>query len=195
MSRSARFDSTPRTRAWPVRSERPGADYRIFRSRFDAVVNPRTGVEMDRVVLEAPDWVNVVALTPARDVVIVRQRRFGTRAETIEIPGGMIDPGEDPLVAARRELREETGFTSDRWTAIGSVAPNPAFLDNRCFHFLAEDCRESEEQALDGGEDILVETVPLDEVATAIRTGDIDHALVLTALMRVVDLSRHAGDH
>lgn len=175
-------------RPWPVTHTRDGTDYRIFRSRKDTVTNPRTGRSMDRVVLEAPDWVNVIALTETGDVVTVEQHRFGSRAVTVEVPGGMVDPGEEPIEAARRELLEETGFASECWTSLGSVAPNPAFLTNRCHHFLAESAVRRAAPALDGGEDIVVRLVPLAELAARIRSGEVDHALVLTAIQRVADL-------
>ncbi len=178
-------------RPWPRSGQREGTDYRIFRSRYDALTNPRTGQSMERVVLEAPDWVNVTAQTPEGHVVIVKQFRFGTAKATIEIPGGMIDPGEDPLGAAKRELLEETGYASERWSCLGSVAPNPAFLDNRCYHFLAEDAVQKAAPALDGGEDIVVTTMSPDEITAGIASGEIDHALVLTAMLRLFDLRTH----
>lgn len=178
-------------RPWPLLGQREGTDYRIFRSRFDSLTNPRTGQSMERIVLEAPDWVNVTALTPEGRVLIVKQFRFGTGQATIEIPGGMVDPGEDPMEAAQRELLEETGFSSERWSLLGSVAPNPAFLDNRCYHFLAEDAVQVAPPALDGGEDIVVTTMSQPEIAAGISSGEIDHALVLTAMLRLLDLRTH----
>lgn len=147
---------------------------------------------MERVVVDAPDWVNVVALTPELEVVVVKQHRFGIAAPTLEIPGGMVDPGEEPLTAAVRELREETGFEAERWTPMGAVAPNPAFLNNRCHHFLAEGCRISGEQLQDPGEDIIVGTMPLEAMRAAIMDGSVDHSLVLSAMLRVLDLRSHA---
>ena len=182
---------TPSPRPWPKHGSREGTDYRIFRSRFDDLENPRTGARMERVVLETPDWVNVVALTEgAREIVIVQQHRFGSAASTIEIPGGMVDPGEYPLVAAQRELREETGYAAAKWTALGAVAPNPAYTDNHCHHFLAEGATLDHAQDLDAGEDIVVTTMTQGDMIEAIHQGVVTHALVITAIAQVLDLRR-----
>lgn len=175
-------------RAW----ERVASEHRphmiLFRPRYDTMVHPRTGARMQRLVLEVPAWVNVVALTPERELVMVRQFRFGTAALTLEIPGGMVDRGEDHRAAAERELREETGHTAERWRYLGCVEPNPAFQDNLCHHWLAEGARRTTEQCLDSGEDIEVETVVLERVRELVLDGTIRHSLVLTALARVLDL-------
>jgi 8-oxo-dGTP pyrophosphatase MutT (NUDIX family) len=160
----------------------------LFRPRWDRLRNPRTNEEFDRLVLETPDWVNVVALTAARELVLVEQFRFGAGELTLEIPGGVLDRGEAHGDAARRELSEETGFSGGTWTYLGAVQPNPAFQDNLCHHWLAEGVERTSGQALDAGEDIAVRTLPLDEVARGIADGRIRHALVLTALCRVLDL-------
>lgn len=182
----------PDPRPWPRHGVRKGTEYRIFTTTFEDLENPRTGRRMERVVVDAPDWVNVVALTPDRDVIVVKQHRFGVSAPTIEIPGGMIDPGEDPLRAAMRELREETGYEAERWTSMGHVAPNPAFLNNRCHHFLAEGCALSGAQLQDPGEDIHVGTMTLDQMRAAIHDGSVDHSLVLSAMLRILDLRSHS---
>jgi 8-oxo-dGTP pyrophosphatase MutT (NUDIX family) len=141
-------------------------------------------------VLEAPDWVNVLAETTEGDLVLVRQYRFGSASVTTEIPSGVVDPGEDHGDAARRELREETGYSSERWTYLGHVDPNPAFLDNLCHQWLAEEAVLTHEQDLDPGEDIEVLTRSPEEIRHWVREGRIDNALVLTALARVLDLRR-----
>ena len=175
-------------RPWPRVGTEAGPNLIVCKARFDTLTNPRTDEDLRRVVLETPDWVNIVALTPERRLLVVRQFRFGSASVTTEIPGGMVDPGETSEQGARRELREEAGFTSERWTYLGAVEPNPAIHDNLCHHWLAEDARKTHDLDLDAGEDIVVGTLSFDEVREQVRDGSIRHSLVLTALSRVMDL-------
>lgn len=139
------------------------------------------GDQRQALVVEAPGWVNMVAITPEERVVMVRQWRFGVAVETLEIPGGMIDPGESPREAAERELYEETGFRAARWTEIGVVQPNPALFDNLCTTFLGTGLERLGEPPGDGDEEIEVVEVPLAEIPNRIACGEIAHALVVAA--------------
>lgn len=180
--------SDDRPRPWPRIASEHGEDLLLFRPRWDLTENPRTGERMRRLVLETREWVNVVARTEQGRILVVRQYRFGSGRVTTEIPGGVVDPGESPLEAARRELREETGHEAERWTSLGVSAPNPAFHDNGCHHFLAEGARPVGEPQMDPGEDIVVDSLDEAALRAAVAGGEIDHALVLSALCRVFDL-------
>lgn len=179
---------TDDVRPWPKLSSRPGPDLKLFQVRFDRLTNPRTEETLERLVLDTPDWVNVVALTPDRRLVCVRQYRFGTETITLEIPGGMVDRGEGHREAAERELLEETGYRAQRWSYLGCVEANPAIHNNRLHHWLALDAASTGHQELDEGEDIQVVELDLEEARRAVFDGRIAHSLVVCALARVLDL-------
>ncbi len=173
---------------WTLLEQTAGPELKVFKSRFERRLNPRNGKELECLILDSRDWVNVVALTPAGEVVLVKQFRFGGGSVTIEIPGGVIDPGEEHEAAAKRELKEETGFVSERWTYLGATEPNPAILNNLCHHWLAEDVISKYELNLDDGEDITIITSALDEIREAVSSGRLRHALALAGLSKVFDL-------
>ena len=166
---------------WEKIDSRIAENYRIFRTRWDKSKSPRTGKVHQMVVLESPDWVNVVALTPAGRVLLIRQFRHGREEITLEIPGGMVDKGESPETAAKRELKEETGYEAERWHCLGQVTPNPAFLDNMCHTYLALNAVQTSSPSFEGTEDIEVLTADPDELADMVKDGRITHSLVVAA--------------
>jgi len=156
-------------------------DLTILTIREDTVEDPRDGRHHPRVILEAPDWVNIIPVTRDGQVVLIRQFRFGVWKRTLEIPGGMVDQGEDPQAAAVRELEEETGYRPREVIPLGWVHPNPAFQSNRCLSYLALDCEQIHAGQQDASEDITVELRPRDQIPSLILSGEISHALVVTA--------------
>jgi 8-oxo-dGTP pyrophosphatase MutT (NUDIX family) len=168
-------------RPWPRLRRGLEHDFKVLKVRQDVVADPRTGHEHPRVRLECDDWVNVLALTAQDELILIRQYRFGTEAVTLEIPGGVIEPGEDPALAAARELEEETGYVAGRVEPLGSVHPNPALQGNRCHSFLALDCVKQHAGRQDEGEDILVQLYPRADVPRLILEGQITHSLVVVA--------------
>jgi 8-oxo-dGTP pyrophosphatase MutT (NUDIX family) len=170
---------------WKKIGSESGPNLKLFQVRWDSLENPRTNQILKRLVLETEDWVNIVPITTGNHVVLVDQYRFGISKITSEIPGGLIDNGEDSKSAAIRELEEETGYTGGEWKYLGSVEPNPAFHTNRCHHWLALGVKQTREPSLDPGEDIKVETVSFPDLRKLISTGQIGHVLALSALSRV----------
>jgi ADP-ribose pyrophosphatase len=167
--------------AWRRIQTGPVVDYGVLRVREDRVADPRTGAEYPRVLLDASDWVNIIPVTPDERVVLIRQFRFGIWSNTLEIPGGMTEPGEDPRDAATRELEEETGFRAEHVVPLGWVHANPALLNNRVHSFLALGCRKVHEGLQETSEDIAVELRPRGDIPGLILGGDISHSLVVAA--------------
>jgi ADP-ribose pyrophosphatase len=132
---------------------------------------------------DTPDWCNVVPLTDDGKIVLVRQHRFGIDAPSLEIPGGLIDAGEAPIDAARRELAEETGYDAGTIVSLGAIHPNPALQQNRLHMFLARGCKpHGQGQKLEELEDCELVLLDRQGLERAIDTGEINHALVWAAL-------------
>ncbi len=182
----------PSLRPWRrVRCESLAA-YRIFevcRIELEDAAGLSRG---DAFTLRGPDWCNVIAVTPDNRVVLVWQYRFGSDAMSLEIPGGVIDPGEAPEEAARRELREETGYEAERFELLLAIEPNPAIQNNRCFTFVARGARSTTATEFDGQEEIETALVPEDRIADLLDGGQVTHSLVQSALEAYV--RRRRGD-
>lgn len=163
----------------------PGPQIASFQIRYDWVKNPQNDKVGKRLVLQSADWVNIVALTVNQELVVVRQYRAGVGKITTETPGGIVDPGEEPLQAAKRELLEETGFASEAWQSLGSVDTNPAFLNNRCHHWLAIDARSVCAPKPDEDEDVASACISMEALSHEIRAGSFSHAIAFSALARV----------
>ncbi len=181
-------------RFWKIVGSEPGPELILFKTRFDRLENPRNGKILRAVVLEARDWVNVIALTPRERIVTVRQFRFGIRQLSLEIPAGLVDPGETPLQAAMRELAEETGYTAREWKPLGWSFANPAFLNNRVHNFLARNAERTASPHPEDGEDLEVAELTLAEIQQAMQDDRMRNANTLLALARVFDLREESID-
>jgi 8-oxo-dGTP pyrophosphatase MutT (NUDIX family) len=168
---------------WPKKDSRTLGDFRIFTLRADIKVSPRTGEEHDFFVIDSVNWVNVIAVTPDQQLVMVEQYRHGSNTVELEIPGGMMDRTEiSPVVTGLRELREETGYQGSRADVIGKVFANPAIMSNTCFTIMVRDCHLIHPVEFDDGEDIITRLVPVAELQHLVKTEKIRHSLVVVAL-------------
>lgn len=134
------------------------------------------------ITLHSSDWVNIVPITPDGEVVLIKQWRHGSEDWAVEIPGGLVDPGEKPIDAAVRELEEETGYSAREVSFLGKVNPNPALFDNTCHTYLAKVDSVPGEPRLEDGESIEVFRVKIGDLPAMVASGEIDHCIVIAAL-------------
>ncbi|WP_424135426.1 NUDIX hydrolase [Roseomonas chloroacetimidivorans] len=169
---------------WEVLSSRTALRDRWIDVTADAVRDSKGNVLDPFYTLTYPDWVHVVAVTPADELVLVRQYRHGSRSWALELPAGAMDSTDaDPITAAARELQEETGYTAPAYRALCALSPNPATHRNRVHTVLALGARLTHPTAHEAGEDITVELWPLQRVLDRLGEGDILHALHISSLL------------
>lgn len=180
--------------AWEVVSESRLVETPIF-TLFERTMRLRAGKKEDRAegdfyILDTPDWINVIALTEDGKIILVEQFRYGIEEPTLEIPGGMVDPGESPAESARRELLEETGYRSDSWKSLGKVSANPAIMSNYTHLYLAAGCTYRGAENPDEHERIHVHTMPVDRFLELVTKGAVHHAIVVAAVAKYLLASK-----
>lgn len=170
---------------WKILSSDILCRTRVFNVIKSKIQLPNEATTTEFFSLNAPDWVNIIALTEDQNVILVRQYRHGIHDISLEIPGGVVESSSStPLDAAQLELEEETGYTARKWTSLGSVSTNPALFSNRCHLFLAEGCVHNKSTKFDNFERIETELRSIPDFLKAIETGEIHHALVVSAVSR-----------
>jgi ADP-ribose pyrophosphatase len=174
----------PSLKPWREIRKESLLDCRIFSIERSVARSPEDDSEHDYFRILSRDWVQLIPLTRANEIVMVRQYRHGASEFVLEIPGGIVDAGEDPAVAAARECFEETGYRVDQVHSMGSLNPNPALHSHRLYAFFARDAVRAGQIQNTGTEQTEVELVPLDNLADLLRGGRIDHALVAATLWR-----------
>ncbi|MDF1544825.1 MAG: NUDIX hydrolase [bacterium] len=139
-------------------------------------------------VLERPDYCVIFPITTDRKVVLVRQYRQGAGVVSLELPGGLFEPGEsDPESVARRELVEETGYGKGKFRLIGTLFPNPAVQNNTAYCYLAEDVTITGEQNLDHNEDIEILLTPIEQLQEMLTRTEIKHAIHLGVMLMALN--------
>ena len=168
---------------WQKIGSSPAGNFRIFTIRSDKKISPRTGREHDFYVIDSVNWVNVIAVTPERELVMIEQYRHGSDTVELEIPGGMMDASDaSPEAAGMRELREETGYEGEQPQIIGRIFANPAIMSNTCFTLHVRDCQLKHPVEMDHAEDLMTRLVPIAEIPKLVAAGRIQHSLVVVAL-------------
>jgi 8-oxo-dGTP pyrophosphatase MutT (NUDIX family) len=156
----------------------------LFRTRRERFRSARSGKVHDYFVTEVADGVHAIAVTPDDRVVLVSQFRAGSRRDSLETPGGLLEPGEDPGEAGARELLEETGYAGDAPASLGVLRPNPALLTMAITTVVIANVRRVAEPRPDASEELAVVLVPASEIPTMIRDGRIDHAVCVAGLLQ-----------
>jgi len=170
-------------RSWTKLSSKPLGNFGVFSLRADKKVSPRTHEAHDFVILDCVNWVNVIAVTPDDQLVMVEQFRHGTNTVELEVPGGTMDPGDaSPVATAVRELREETGYEGEQARILGQVFANPAIMSNISYTVLVQDCALKHAAQLDTGEDLITRLVPASQIPELVRACKIGHSLMVVSL-------------
>lgn len=155
----------------------------LFRLRRERFLSRSSGITHDYFVMHLADAVSVIAITPERQLVFVRQFRAGSRRDSLEIPGGLLEPGEDAVKAGARELLEETGYTGDSPYLLGTVWSNPSLMTSRTTFLLITNARKTDPPAPDASEELTTELIHARRVPQLIASGQVDHALVVAGLL------------
>lgn len=137
---------------------------------------------IEKMIFEFDTWATIMALTRQQEVILIRQYRHGVKDIIWEFPGGVVEPHEDPLEGARRELLEETGYAAGSFIQTGVLSPNPDNHSNHIHTFLALDAEKVSGQALDANEEIQVFPTALAEVIRMARAGELPQAMQVSAL-------------
>ena len=167
---------------WSVKGEKELLKTPVFTVNETDSLSP-DGKEGHYVVMDAPDWVIVIPELNGK-FLMVKQWRHGNNSLSIEFPGGVINRGEKPEIAANREMEEETGYKAGKLTYLGCANPNPALMKNRVHFFAAEGLQGSGRQHLDEDEYIEYLQVPVEEVYEKIGSEEYPHALMMSALLK-----------
>ena len=150
---------------------------RWFRARADSCEFPDGRIIEPYYIVELPDWCNTIVVTKDQRVVLVRQYRYPADQTTLELPGGIIEKNEKPIDAAKREMEEETGYTSDDIELLMQVSPNPAVNDNTAYFFLARNAVSTGLKNFDAFEDIDVVSFSKEEIWQLLSENKMQHGV------------------
>ncbi|MDR2199680.1 MAG: NUDIX hydrolase [Deltaproteobacteria bacterium] len=165
-------------KAWRFVEDRERFKTPVFKVMDRRTVSPKDGREKDFSVLAAPDWVNVLALTPENEVVLVRQYRHGSKDFSLELPGGVSEEGDGPEKTALRELMEETGYGVLKLERLLTLNPNPALFSNNVITFLGTGAEKKGAVSFDENEETELVLVSVPRLRELYLEGRFTHALM-----------------
>ena len=172
---------------WKLLSQTDGPKHHFLNMHYQRYEKLKTKEEIDILVVSSGDAANVIPITEDLDVVLVKQFRFGIQQDTIEIPGGLINIGEQPLTGIKRELSEETGYTGEQWECLGKLPFNPVYHKNYIHHYIVENVQLTDETNFDLGEHIEIIKMPLPQVLHQVKRGQLAHPHTISAFMLAFD--------
>ncbi len=175
---------------WPSIRQNCLLEHRLFDIQETTAVSPYTAKQHPFIFLDSQDWVNIVPITAQNQLIMIEQYRHGSQSITLEIPGGMIDAGEKPEVAAKRECLEESGYETKQVISLGQLLPNPAILNNRLHTFYSLGAEYVGTTHKSTTENTAVVAIDFDDVQKLMLEGRINHALVCATLWRLIALRR-----
>ena len=153
-------------------------------ARRDELELPDGRIIPEYYVLEYPDWVNVIAITKDGLFVMERQYRHALGCTCYELPCGVMEEGESPLEAVKRELSEETGYGGGEWTELMTLSANPSTMTNLTHCFLATGVEKMTDQHLDPTEELSVHLLTREEVLDLLRNNQMMQSLMVTPLLK-----------
>lgn len=177
---------TVRELKWKMLSSRYVYDDRWFKARADSCEFPDGRIIEPYYVVELPDWCNTIVVTREERIILVRQYRYPVDQITYELPGGVIEKGESPIDAARREMEEETGYTSTDISFLMKLAPNPAINNNTAYFFLARNAVPTVSQNPDAFEDIDRVSFSKEEIWQLLQENKLQHGVQIGPLYQAL---------
>ncbi len=167
---------------WKILDSKMVFQSKMFQARADKCLLPDGRVMEPYYVIEMPDWTNTVIITKDQKIVLVRQYRHAKGITTLELPGGILELGEEPQASAIREMREETGYVSSEIEFLFQVAPNPAINNNTAYFFMAKNAEKLADTCFDPYENIEIETYTKDELKELLAENKLQHGVQLGAI-------------
>ena len=178
---------------WKILSSKELFAANGFKFRTDQCELSDGRVMPNYYVIEFYDWVNIIPITRQNEVVLINQYRHAAGETKIELPGGTLDEkNEDPKKAALRELEEETGYMTEDLRLVGKHRPNPALQNNWVYTFVALGCEKVGEPQLDAYEEIEVVTKSVPEMLEMIKTGEINHSIIIASIHKALSFIGYA---